>query len=154
VDTDVFIVGGGPAGLAAAIAARLKGFDVVVADAAQPPIDKACGEGLMPDSLVALRQLGVVVDPEVYWSSARLLSFVSGSCQSSARLLLVQSVAIQRIVRSAETSEKGTSTFARIDDVVSPIVGSASSAIALSRERPRCGCAELGDGTGTAITPA
>ena len=32
--TDVFVVGGGPAGLAAAIAARLKGFDVVVADAA------------------------------------------------------------------------------------------------------------------------
>jgi menaquinone-9 beta-reductase len=62
--TDVFVIGGGPAGLAAAIAARLKGFDVVVADAAQPPIDKACGEGLMPDSLDALRQLGVAIDPD------------------------------------------------------------------------------------------
>jgi flavin-dependent dehydrogenase len=61
---DVFIVGGGPAGLAAAIAARLKGFDVVVADAAQPPIDKACGEGLMPDSSDALRRLGISFDPE------------------------------------------------------------------------------------------
>jgi menaquinone-9 beta-reductase len=50
--------------LAAAIAARLKGFDVVVADAAQPPIDKACGEGLMPDSLDALRRLGIAFDPE------------------------------------------------------------------------------------------
>jgi len=50
--------------LAAAIAARLKGFSVVVADAAQPPIDKACGEGLMPDSLNALRGLGVTLDPE------------------------------------------------------------------------------------------
>lgn len=59
---DAFIIGGGPAGLAAAIAARLKGFDVAVADAAQPPIDKACGEGLMPDSLDALRQLGVTLD--------------------------------------------------------------------------------------------
>jgi flavin-dependent dehydrogenase len=63
VDAEVFIVGGGPAGLAAAIAARLKGFDVVVADAAEPPIDKACGEGLMPDSIKALRQLGVALDP-------------------------------------------------------------------------------------------
>jgi flavin-dependent dehydrogenase len=63
VKTDVFIVGGGPAGLAAGIAARLRGFDVAVADAAQPPIDKACGEGLMPDSLDALRLLGVTVDP-------------------------------------------------------------------------------------------
>jgi flavin-dependent dehydrogenase len=63
--TDVFVVGGGPAGLAAAIAARLKGFDVVVADTARPPIDKACGEGLMPDSFGALRSLGVVLnDPE------------------------------------------------------------------------------------------
>jgi menaquinone-9 beta-reductase len=64
VDTDVFIVGGGPAGLAAGIAARLKGFDVVVADAAEPPIDKACGEGLMPDSMEALHRLGVAIDPE------------------------------------------------------------------------------------------
>ena len=30
--TDVFVIGGGPAGLAAAIAARKKGFRVVVAD--------------------------------------------------------------------------------------------------------------------------
>jgi flavin-dependent dehydrogenase len=59
---DVFVVGGGPAGLAAAIAARLKGFDVVVADVRQPPIDKPCGEGLMPDSLGALRRLGVTLD--------------------------------------------------------------------------------------------
>jgi flavin-dependent dehydrogenase len=62
--TDVFVVGGGPAGLAAAIAARLKGFDVVVADVRQPPIDKPCGEGLMPDSFAALRRLGVRLDPE------------------------------------------------------------------------------------------
>ncbi len=61
---DIFVIGGGPAGLAAAIAARLKGFDVVVADAAEPPIDKACGEGLMPDSLEALGKLGVTIDPE------------------------------------------------------------------------------------------
>jgi len=58
-ETDVFVIGGGPAGLAAAIAARRAGFDVVVADRSQPPIDKACGEGLMPDGLSALQRLGV-----------------------------------------------------------------------------------------------
>jgi flavin-dependent dehydrogenase len=62
--TDVVVIGGGPAGLAAAIAARLKGFDVVVADGAHPPIDKACGEGLMPDSFGALDRLGVRMDTE------------------------------------------------------------------------------------------
>jgi menaquinone-9 beta-reductase len=61
--TDVLVIGGGPAGLAAAIAARMKGFDVTVADGATPPIDKACGEGLMPGSLTALRELGVVIGP-------------------------------------------------------------------------------------------
>jgi menaquinone-9 beta-reductase len=60
--TDVFVVGGGPAGLAAAIAARRRGFRVTVADPAIPPIDKACGEGLMPDGLAALNRLGIQVD--------------------------------------------------------------------------------------------
>ncbi len=58
---DVFVVGGGPAGLAAAIALRLKGYSVRLADCDVPPVEKACGEGLMPDSQVALRKLGVVV---------------------------------------------------------------------------------------------
>jgi menaquinone-9 beta-reductase len=57
--TDVFVVGGGPAGLAAGIAAAQRGFSVTVADSAWPPIDKACGEGIMPDGLLALRELGV-----------------------------------------------------------------------------------------------
>ena len=61
--TDVLVIGGGPAGLAAAIAARRKGLDVTVADGARPPIDKACGEGLMPDTLTALRELGIVIQP-------------------------------------------------------------------------------------------
>jgi len=59
--TDVFVIGGGPAGLAAAIAARQQGFSVVVADGAKPPIDKACGEALMPDAMTALNRLGIAV---------------------------------------------------------------------------------------------
>src|SRR5712692_11410577 len=61
--TGVLVIGGGPAGLAAAIAARMKGFDVTVADGAKPPIDKACGEGLMPSAMAALRELGVAICP-------------------------------------------------------------------------------------------
>ena len=62
--TDVFVIGGGPAGLAAAIASRRKGFRVVVADALLPPIDKPCGEGLMPDALAVLGRLGVALPAE------------------------------------------------------------------------------------------
>src|SRR6266568_5123418 len=59
----VLVIGGGPAGLAAAIAARGKGFQVTLVDAAKPPIDKACGEGLMPNTLAALSELGVALGP-------------------------------------------------------------------------------------------
>src|SRR5260370_24962640 len=41
----------------------MKGFDVTVADGAKPPIDKACGEGLMPGTLRALCELGVAIRP-------------------------------------------------------------------------------------------
>jgi flavin-dependent dehydrogenase len=61
---DVLVVGGGPAGLAAAIALRRKGASVVVADSARPAIDKACGEGLMPNAIAALAQLGMDVPTE------------------------------------------------------------------------------------------
>ncbi len=57
--TDVFVIGGGPVGLAAAIAARQKGFSVTLADSLAPPIDKACGEGVLPDGVAAAAQLGL-----------------------------------------------------------------------------------------------
>ena len=60
---DVLVIGGGPAGLAAAIAACQKGFGVTVADGAAPPLDKTCGEGMMPESLAALETLGVAIAP-------------------------------------------------------------------------------------------
>jgi menaquinone-9 beta-reductase len=57
--TDLLVVGGGPAGLATAVRARLAGLTVTVLDRSRPPIDKACGEGLMPDAVARLREIGV-----------------------------------------------------------------------------------------------
>jgi flavin-dependent dehydrogenase len=56
---DVFVIGGGPVGLATAIAARRKGLRVSLADGAGPCIDKACGEGLLPDGVSAAAALGL-----------------------------------------------------------------------------------------------
>ncbi len=61
--SDIGIVGGGPAGLATAIAARLRGLTVEVFDRGTPPIDKACGEGIMPDGIERLENWGVTLSP-------------------------------------------------------------------------------------------
>jgi menaquinone-9 beta-reductase len=61
-ETEVLIVGGGPAGLAAAIALRQRGIECIVVEALSPAIDKACGEGLAPDSRESLARLGVRLD--------------------------------------------------------------------------------------------
>ena len=57
---DIAVVGGGPAGLAAAIACRLQGLRVTVLERTTFPVDKACGEGLLPPALRALETLGVL----------------------------------------------------------------------------------------------
>ena len=80
---DVFVIGGGPAGLATAIAARRRGLTVLVADGAIPPIDKACGEGLMPNGIAALRGLGVEIPVgDVY--PFRGIRFVSSGKKAEA----------------------------------------------------------------------
>lgn len=58
---DVAVVGGGPAGLAAALAARRAGLAVALVERSRPPLDKACGEGLMPAAVAALDRLGVAL---------------------------------------------------------------------------------------------
>ena len=92
----IFVVGGGPAGLAAAIAARLKGFEVTVADAAQPPIDKACGEGLMPDSHHALRRLGIAFDSEQSFAF-RGIRFIGAGGTVAAEFPREPGIAVRRI---------------------------------------------------------
>lgn len=64
---DAIVIGGGPAGLAASIAAARAGFSVLLADVRQPPIDKLCGEGILPDGRAALEELGVHLDDEEGW---------------------------------------------------------------------------------------
>jgi len=93
--TDVFVIGGGPAGLAAAIALRQRGATVTVADAMHPPIDKACGEGLMPDSLLNLFQLGVHITAED-GAHFRGIRFVNGSDTATADFPLGLGIGIRR----------------------------------------------------------
>ncbi len=61
---DLVVVGGGPAGLAVAIGARIQGLTAAVLDQRHPPIDRACGEGIMPDGIELLHSLDVSPPPE------------------------------------------------------------------------------------------
>jgi menaquinone-9 beta-reductase len=58
-ETDVLVVGAGPAGSAAATWAARLGHDVVLADAAVFPRDKSCGDGLTPRAVAELDRLGL-----------------------------------------------------------------------------------------------
>jgi flavin-dependent dehydrogenase len=83
--TDVLIVGAGPAGIATAIAARLKGLSVTVVDARRPPLEKACGEGLLPEGVCALAQLGIHLNSEVAYPIAGI-RFCDEDSSASGRI--------------------------------------------------------------------
>ena len=58
LSADVAVVGGGPAGAAAAITLARAGRDVVLVDKARFPRDKCCGDGLTTGALRLLESLG------------------------------------------------------------------------------------------------
>jgi len=62
---EVIVVRAGPAGIVAAIAAQKRGLRVIVLDARRPPIDKPCGEGILPQGVAALKTLGVSLAADI-----------------------------------------------------------------------------------------
>ncbi len=93
----VFVIGGGPAGLAAAIAARLERFEVTLADPHQPPIDKACGEGIMPDGVRILSRLGVRLAGEETFPF-RGIRYLEGSTTASGRFRGTPGLGVRRTI--------------------------------------------------------
>ena len=96
-NASVFIVGGGPAGLAASIELRSKGFRVMVADGAQPPVDKACGEGLMPETVASLQRLGISFDSNDGFP-LRGIRFISEGVPVTADFPVGQGIGLRRTV--------------------------------------------------------
>jgi len=93
--TDVLIVGGGPAGLAAGIAARKYGFRVIIVDAAAPQIVKACREGLLPDTVEALARLGISFLPSE-GSALRGIRFLDGEDSGQAYFPAGPAIGVRR----------------------------------------------------------
>ena len=63
---DVIIIGGNPAGLFAGIACSRNELRTLVLEKQTYPIDKACGEGIMPSGVNNFKKLGVAHFLEKY----------------------------------------------------------------------------------------
>ena len=68
ITADVAVVGGGPAGAAAAIVLARAGRDVVLFDRVRFPRDKCCGDGLTTGALLGLEALGLRPGDVASWT--------------------------------------------------------------------------------------
>lgn len=89
---DVLVAGGGPVGLATAISCARAGLSVTVAEPRTAPIDKACGEGVMPAAVRRLAALGVT--PEGY--PLRGIRYVGPTHQADARFARGPGLGVRR----------------------------------------------------------
>ncbi len=100
---DLLVAGGGPAGLAAAMHAARAGMQVVVVEPRPGPVDKACGEGLMPPAVDALEQLGVVLPRSHRFAGIR---YLQGRWQAEARFRGGPGLGVRRTVLHAALAER------------------------------------------------
>ncbi|HEU0127938.1 MAG TPA: FAD-dependent monooxygenase, partial [Pseudonocardiaceae bacterium] len=77
---DLLVAGGGPVGLATALYASRAGLSAVVVEPRSSPIDKACGEGLMPGAVEVLGSLGI----EVGGRPIKGIRYTDGHCTAEA----------------------------------------------------------------------
>jgi len=122
--------------LAAALAARQTGFEVTVADRSQPPIDKACGEGIMPDGLTTLAGLGVQLD---FSQGARFagVRFINGRQQIEAKLHHGAGLGMRRILLHGALVKAATDAGVRLL-WNRRVTGISDGGVVLDRETVRC----------------
>lgn len=107
---DLLIAGGGPAGLAAAIRAASLGMEAVVVEPRAAPVDKACGEGIMPSGVAALRALGV----EVSGRPLRGIRYVAGARSVEAAFRGRAGLGVRRTALHTALHERAVNLGVRI----------------------------------------
>ncbi len=112
---DLLVAGGGPVGLATALYAARAGLDVTVREPRSGVIDKACGEGLMPGALAALRDLDVPVEGQPITG----IRYVDGHRQVDAPFGAGPGLGVRRTLLHAALLERARD--AGVDVVAAPV---------------------------------
>lgn len=151
---DVAIAGAGPAGLAAAIAARRKGLSVAIFEGVAPTaaIDKCCGEGLMPEALEALSELGVELPPSVSMPVAGV-RFVECGHAAEARFTNQMGAGVRRTTLSSLLIEHARAAGAELF-FHRPVRGLAPEGILAGDEKISCRWIVAADGSQSAVRRA
>lgn len=107
---DLIVAGGGPAGLATAIHAARAGLEVTVVERRPGPVDKACGEGLMPHTLRHLDSLGITP----YGKPFRGVTYLDRTRRVEARFPDGAGRGVRRTVLSEALHDTAASSGVRI----------------------------------------
>ena len=110
---DLVVVGGGPAGLTVAILARRAGLAVTVLDRARPPIDRGCGEGLLPDAVAALAALGAELDPGLRAPFVGI-RYLAGGLTAEGRFPGAAALGVRRTVLHATLTRRAAEVGAEL----------------------------------------
>jgi flavin-dependent dehydrogenase len=116
---DLLVAGAGPVGLVTAIIAAKTGLDVTVIEPHIGPIDKACGEGLMPGALESLARIGID-PPGIDFFGIR---YIAGDRVAEARFSHgpgrgVRRTALQDALRQRATELDVNFVEGRVDEIV------------------------------------
>ena len=154
---DVIVIGGGPAGLAAAAAVAARGLDALVLERRALPVDKACGEGLLPGGVRALEALGAArhLDPDG-WSPLRSIRWVQEDGSSAeARLPAPGGMGIRRLALSRALAARAREAGAEVREEA-PVVShrrdaDGTTVVLASGEEIRARLLVAADGLASAV---
>lgn len=107
---DLLVAGGGPGGLATAIHAARAGLEAVVVDRRPGPIDKACGEGLMPHTVKQLENIGVSLHGKAF----RGITYLDAAHRVEAHFRSGSGMGVRRTVLSEALYDAATAAGVRI----------------------------------------
>jgi geranylgeranyl reductase family protein len=119
-EAEVVVVGGGPAGAAAAITLAQAGRDVVVVDKARFPRDKCCGDGLTVAALRELEDLGIGPEAVAQWQVVEE-TWIRSPSGRTVRLPLPQGqgqfvVVVPRVELDAAVLDRARAAGAKVHD--------------------------------------